>query len=405
MKSITIDLPELDEDEMEITTIGKGRHKGETVVVHAGHHKWIIIDSCMKDKRPLALSYLEKIGYSASDVISIVCSHWHDDHFKGLPELIEECNEADFYMSDVGDYSGYMRIVFDANAIDTDEGTGWKCLEDCMKKLEKENEDGKSRHINYVSEGLYLHDIEDLPFYIQALTPTPEAKKKFDTALLKYNSEAKDVGELVNIKENMCSLAFSYFDNEDNNILIGGDLETNLSHDGSSDKSACDCDCKKHKEDGWCWIRECSRHYAKHKPYSFVKLAHHGSETAFCPKQWNEDFCENIYATGTVFIADPEPLPRKKMAEEFLKHTTNLYLTYIDVDDKAKEDKDAKFDIDEDPKIKILEKDNGDDIPGIIVCRRKKTDTDWHVYPFGNAKQFKANMLPDYHKKYFKQQK
>jgi glyoxylase-like metal-dependent hydrolase (beta-lactamase superfamily II) len=77
---------------LEVTVIGTGGGYGESVVVHLGNGKWIVIDSCIdpKSRISLPLLYLNKIGVNVPrDVVIILCTHWHDDHLQGLFQLLE----------------------------------------------------------------------------------------------------------------------------------------------------------------------------------------------------------------------------------------------------------------------------------------------------------------------------
>ena len=87
-------------DELEISLFGPGY--GESILLHIGDGKWIIIDSCIdkKSNQPAALNYLKNIGVDPSkDVKLVVATHWHDDHIRGLGRIVEECTEATFVCS------------------------------------------------------------------------------------------------------------------------------------------------------------------------------------------------------------------------------------------------------------------------------------------------------------------
>ena len=79
-------------DEIEITVFGPGY--GECIVIHIGSNKWIIIDSCLDDDgEPAALSYLKSLDVQVhKDVVSVMVTHWHDDHIKGLSRIIKTCS-------------------------------------------------------------------------------------------------------------------------------------------------------------------------------------------------------------------------------------------------------------------------------------------------------------------------
>ncbi len=82
--------------DFEVTVFGPGY--GESIVLHVGNGAWIVIDSCLDpDGRPHALRYLESIGVDPSTTVRlIVATHWHDDHVRGLAQMVETCREAAF---------------------------------------------------------------------------------------------------------------------------------------------------------------------------------------------------------------------------------------------------------------------------------------------------------------------
>lgn len=87
-------------DQVEIVLLGPGY--GESVVVHIGGGNWLIVDSCIgrDSETPASLNYLHAIGIEPnSSVKLIVSSHWHDDHVKGLGQVVEVCTSAKFSCS------------------------------------------------------------------------------------------------------------------------------------------------------------------------------------------------------------------------------------------------------------------------------------------------------------------
>lgn len=83
-------------DEAEVSLFGPGY--GECAVVHAGGGDWIVLDSFgPPSERPVALQYLDELGLDpARSVRLIVATHWHDDHIRGMGELVSRCPEAHF---------------------------------------------------------------------------------------------------------------------------------------------------------------------------------------------------------------------------------------------------------------------------------------------------------------------
>jgi hypothetical protein len=71
-------------------------------VLHFGYGAWVIVDSCIdvRSRTPVALAYLAEIHIDlASDVRLVVATHWHDDHIRGLAEVVVACKKARFVMS------------------------------------------------------------------------------------------------------------------------------------------------------------------------------------------------------------------------------------------------------------------------------------------------------------------
>src|SRR5947209_16424 len=88
------------DDQIEVSLFGPGY--GECCIIHVGSGKWIIVDSCIdpKSKSPVALQYLKEMGYDlASAVVMIIATHWHDDHVRGISQVMAECPNAEFVVS------------------------------------------------------------------------------------------------------------------------------------------------------------------------------------------------------------------------------------------------------------------------------------------------------------------
>lgn len=87
-------------DEIEVSVFGPGY--GESILVHIGEGEWIIVDSCIHpiSKEPTPLTYLRRIGVNpAKAVKQVIATHWHDDHIRGLGQIVRECKSAEFVCS------------------------------------------------------------------------------------------------------------------------------------------------------------------------------------------------------------------------------------------------------------------------------------------------------------------
>ena len=84
------------ENEIELTLLGPGY--GESIVLHVGNNDWVVVDSCIgSDGKPAAARYLRSIGVDPARAVKlIVATHWHDDHIRGMAELVNICRGAAF---------------------------------------------------------------------------------------------------------------------------------------------------------------------------------------------------------------------------------------------------------------------------------------------------------------------
>ena len=87
-------------DEIEVSLFGPGF--GECIVIHYGDGRWLVVDSCVDDGKPVALTYFQKIGVDPAAAVShFVISHFDNDHIGGATELYSACSAAQIVSGDV----------------------------------------------------------------------------------------------------------------------------------------------------------------------------------------------------------------------------------------------------------------------------------------------------------------
>ena len=80
-------------DEFELTLLGSGY--GESIVMHVGEGAWVLVDSCGRTDAPAALEYLKILGVDPGEAVKlIVASHWHDDHIRGIGQVVPGAGSA-----------------------------------------------------------------------------------------------------------------------------------------------------------------------------------------------------------------------------------------------------------------------------------------------------------------------
>ncbi len=111
--SVSLSCP-LRPDEFELTVFGPGI--GECLLIHAGNNDWCVIDSCRYpgSSSPVAIEYLEGMGIEPGNAVKrILATHWHDDHIRGLGDIVRRCSSARFAMSAALEHSQFAQLVFE----------------------------------------------------------------------------------------------------------------------------------------------------------------------------------------------------------------------------------------------------------------------------------------------------
>ena len=91
-----------------------GTGRGECIVVHLGQGDWLIVDSCLNRQtgRPVALEYLSSLGVDYRERIRmVVATHWHDDHIRGLSQVVREAEDSEFVCSAALRRSEFIKFV------------------------------------------------------------------------------------------------------------------------------------------------------------------------------------------------------------------------------------------------------------------------------------------------------
>jgi beta-lactamase superfamily II metal-dependent hydrolase len=87
-------------DEVEVSLFGPSY--GESIVIHAGHGVWFVIDSCTVPGtgKSRCIDYFEEIGVDiATAVKAVIVTHWDQDHIRGLSQLFDAAENADLVIS------------------------------------------------------------------------------------------------------------------------------------------------------------------------------------------------------------------------------------------------------------------------------------------------------------------
>ena len=293
-------------EEVELTILGPGR--GESCLVHVGRGEWLVVDSCVTESgQPAALAYLDALGVSPSAVRWIVATHWHDDHIRGLANLVEACSAAKVVHSAALE-SDEFRILAAVGAESMVEGpSGVRELWRTWNLLADSGRDAPE--LARADYRVHLRDIGSAPeCEIWALSPSGSA---LALAVSEFSSLVAAEGQpkraVPRPKRNPSSVVV-WVRVGAAAVLLGADLER------SSDQSQ-----------GWQGIvastgRPTERGHV-------IKVPHHGSEDAHDDAMWTELLNPQPLAVLTPFRQGNVALPRETDSARIAQLASEAWLT------------------------------------------------------------------------------
>lgn len=285
--------------EIEVTLIGPGY--GEALAVHLGDDVWMLVDSCIdpNSQSPASLHYLERIGVDPARVRTIIASHWHDDHVRGISQIAARCPGADFVLSAVFNtteaaafaaaYSGESSVGL---------ARGAKELYSIVKARGSVN---FAQHKSIVLQ----ENLNGRQVMVTALSPLPATSAQFVLRMGRY--AAREDGATNNapdLRPNTEAVAL-HIDFGDDAVLLGADLEEHHAYGWSAIAN-----------DGWSGSR---------RPATTYKVAHHGSYTGDCPQIWAKLLGANPVACLTPFTLGNLRLPSDDDKARVRSNTQHSY--------------------------------------------------------------------------------
>jgi len=344
-------------NQAEVTLIGGTSGYGESVVIRYSANDWAIIDSCFDTatKKCLPLDYLREIGVNIEQQVKYVfCTHWHDDHIKGLHTILKACSkETVFCVAIASDRLNFLYEIERSNLFDPDRGARRELI------LAMEVASSKGMKVKRLLQDLVVFKSDNCECY--ALSPSQKEIESFFEELASAMSIKKTIGvqkdklstiseKVIESAEDISSRAFAslqedfditgdqieqevqlsekvfknniraqkghlndrsaalLFSIQGHHIVLGADLEI-----------SSDSDC------GWQSVNDCICMKGIHA--SVFKIPHHGSHTGYC-----DFFIQNHIkssATGKIstWFKGDKRLPEKNMVEKYFHHLPKLYIT------------------------------------------------------------------------------
>ncbi len=303
--------------EMEVSLFGPGY--GESAAVHVGNGHWIVVDSCLdsRTKRPASLSYLERIGVHAEEVVrALIITHWHDDHCRGAGELLAACSIAEFIISEAVRSDELLTLLSLHQMPIMAQTSGFDELLKTAKIMKHRKAEGRPNRVtvNALMDRLLYEKQIHLEFQtvtarVTALSPSDSAIERarlsFAKLIPRHSQPKLRIGAP---RVNHCAVAL-WIEVGRHNVMLGSDLENDA-----------DADI------GWRAVVNNSKFIRKRKADVF-KVAHHGSATGHDDTIWEHHLCENPTCALTPFRQGRHELPTQHDMRRICNASSQSFIT------------------------------------------------------------------------------
>jgi hypothetical protein len=272
----------------------------------------MVVDSCLnpESKRPVAIEYFEEIGVSPSQVKLITATHWHDDHIRGLSELVTWAPGATFVWSNATRSKEFFSLVGSSELEPTAFSSG---VGEFSRILSSRQQRIRGR---LMSRGMEIATADRLLLRLAAV----QRPKQVKVYALSPSSQTvtdclKNLGALVQtegepvrripLTANEASIVL-YVVGGNTSILLGGDLEQTT-----------------HTQTGWNAVAQCATIGPKAQ---LLKIPHHGAPNADADLIWQQLLVPKPIAGLTPYLAGKTPRPTAEDLERIKKRAEKLFV-------------------------------------------------------------------------------
>ncbi len=284
--------------EFEFTLLGPGY--GESILLHVGEGVWILVDSCVgKDGTPRALQYLESIGVDPAEAVGlIVATHWHDDHIRGIANMVEVCSRAAFCCASVLCNEEFLAV---ADALERRgpffTSSGLREIHNVISRLMQTRSSPK---LALADRRLFVKGKCE----VWSLSPSDQSFQGFLRSISGLVIGRRGRGEmrLPDLSPNEVAVAL-WVRVDDVTVLLGSDLEKR----------------------GWIEILQSQERPAAKA--SVFKIPHHGSESSYAPEVWEHMLDSDPTAVLTPWRRGGRAVPNQREVGLILSRTSKAYVT------------------------------------------------------------------------------
>lgn len=299
-------------NELEVSLFGPGY--GESVIVHIGNGQWIVVDSCLGQSggEPAALHYFSEIGCDVEhSVLLVVITHWHDDHVRGLREVVKRCKAAKIAVSAAFQQEEFLALpaIFSQRALPE---TGLDELAEVFRILQERHRGPFFEPPMVATQDRLLLKAEipldgsRCPAMVYALSPSDRAILQACSAFAALNPVIGEPPKRIAPPSQNDASVVLWVEVGDHKVLLGADLQNDPSI-------------------GWSVLIDNSS--AISGKAEVFKVSHHGAESGHEPRVWSELLSPNPTAVLCPWSLAGNLLPTDSDSERIKSLTSDAYIT------------------------------------------------------------------------------
>ena len=310
-------------EDVEVHVFGPGY--GESLLVHLGQNRWIIVDSCKKSSNasPAAIEWLRQIDVDPGQAVThVVATHWHDDHVRGLGETLEHCAAATLVCSSALLSKELIALFEDAAQPLQAHSSGVDEIRRLVAELKRRKSNGVSKTVGLGVEFATANKrivLEEGPPSCEVWALSPSSAE-IELSLREFarmlnDSPMNKAKPVVRPPKPNDTAVVLWIKVGERILLLGSDLEERRSN--ASSRAATDC--------GWSAILAST--VRPRSQAEIFKVAHHGSETGHHDEIWSSLLRATPLSLVTPFVRGTSRLPNDDDKARILSLSGEAYMS------------------------------------------------------------------------------
>lgn len=296
--------------DFELTLFGPG--VGECILMHLGNGDWFVVDSCVFPdcKQPVALRYLHALGIDPKNAVCrILATHWHDDHIRGLHDVLKRCPDAVFVMSAALQTDQFAELVYEAAEVNKFVAASSTATEfaNILDLLGSRSGGARAPNLFASDSSMLYQGGDNNAVRVQALSPSAQTIADTLKTIASVICTSPENRRFRSLTPNHLSVALQVSAGAVD-LLLKADLEnTSEPHRG--------------------WKAVLSSQLRPQRKSGIVKVGHHGSQNADNHEVWLDMVMANPLCVVAPYSRLEEPLPTRADLERIASRTDQCYVT------------------------------------------------------------------------------